>query len=206
MKNLTKICLLVIGTSTLLTSCGNMTFTKRHYNKGYYVDLGLNQGVKNNKVKDQEKRQNKVKIIEETKQNEVFLAEINNSSNYEQENVSASVNDGFQNIAPAVEKTTYEKSVKIEGSKNSNETSSFTKLKDKAQNLRLFSKVNKMQKKAMKSPASGEAHSLLWIIVVVILILWLIGFLFGGFGVGNLYNLLLLIALILLILWLLRII
>ncbi|HWY38270.1 MAG TPA: DUF5670 family protein [Bacteroidia bacterium] len=40
----------------------------------------------------------------------------------------------------------------------------------------------------------------------MILILWAIGFLAGGFGLGGLINLLLLVALILLILWLLRII
>jgi hypothetical protein len=53
--------------------------------------------------------------------------------------------------------------------------------------------------------AAGAALSLLWIIIVVILILWLIGILAGGFGLGGLINLLLVIALILFILWLLRI-
>jgi hypothetical protein len=56
--------------------------------------------------------------------------------------------------------------------------------------------------------ADGErdALSLFWIIILVILILWLFGFLLGGFGLGGLINLLLVIALILLILWLLRIV
>jgi hypothetical protein len=51
----------------------------------------------------------------------------------------------------------------------------------------------------------GAALSLLWIVIVVILILWLIGILAGGFGLGGLINVLLIIALVLLILWLLRV-
>jgi len=50
-----------------------------------------------------------------------------------------------------------------------------------------------------------DALSLLWIVIVVILILWLIGIIAGGFGLGGLINLLLVIALILLVLWLLRV-
>lgn len=49
-----------------------------------------------------------------------------------------------------------------------------------------------------------DGLSLLWIVILVILILWAVGYL--GFGAGNLINLLLVVALILLILWLLRII
>src|SRR6185312_9721473 len=50
------------------------------------------------------------------------------------------------------------------------------------------------------------ALSLLWIVIIVILILWLIGIIAGGWGLGGLINLLLIIAIILLVLWLLRII
>lgn len=53
--------------------------------------------------------------------------------------------------------------------------------------------------------AAGAALSLLWIVIVVILIIWLLGLVAGGWGLGGLINLLLLIAVILLILWLLRI-
>jgi len=53
--------------------------------------------------------------------------------------------------------------------------------------------------------ATQNGYSLLWIIVVVLLIFWLLGFLTGGVGIGNLINLLLVVALILLILWLLKV-
>jgi Family of unknown function (DUF5670) len=55
------------------------------------------------------------------------------------------------------------------------------------------------------SGAARDGLSLLWIVIVVILILWLIGLIAGGFGLGGLINILLIIALILLILWLLRV-
>ena len=48
-----------------------------------------------------------------------------------------------------------------------------------------------------------DGLSLFWIIILVILILWALGF---GFGVGDIIHVLLVIALVLLILWLLRIV
>ncbi len=56
------------------------------------------------------------------------------------------------------------------------------------------------------SASEREGHSLLWIVVVVLIILWALGIISGSFGLGILINLLLLIALILLILWLFRIV
>jgi hypothetical protein len=50
-----------------------------------------------------------------------------------------------------------------------------------------------------------DGLSLFWVVILVIIILWAIGF-FAGWGTGGLINLLLVVALILLILWLLRII
>ncbi|MBK6834313.1 MAG: lmo0937 family membrane protein [Bacteroidetes bacterium] len=54
--------------------------------------------------------------------------------------------------------------------------------------------------------SSGDGLSLLWIVILVLLILWALGLISGGFGLGGFINILLVIALILLILWLLRII
>ncbi len=74
-------------------------------------------------------------------------------------------------------------------------------------NIKLIKKLSlKSMKKSTPAPIVGEALSLLWIVILVLVILWLLGFITGGFGLGGLIHLLLLIALILLILWLLRII
>jgi hypothetical protein len=51
-----------------------------------------------------------------------------------------------------------------------------------------------------------EGYSLLWIVVVLLLILWALGFLAGGLALGGLIHVLLVLALILFILWLVHII
>jgi hypothetical protein len=51
-----------------------------------------------------------------------------------------------------------------------------------------------------------EGYSLLWVVVVLLLILWALGFLAGGIALGGLIHVLLVLALILFILWLLHII
>lgn len=69
------------------------------------------------------------------------------------------------------------------------------------------SKHSLFEKNKIGSSASDkDGLSLFWVVILVLLILWALGFLTGGFGLGGLINLLLVIALILLILWLLRIV
>jgi hypothetical protein len=61
--------------------------------------------------------------------------------------------------------------------------------------------------KSLKKEARGssdDALSLLWIVILVVLLLWLLGVIAGGLGLGGLIHILLVIALILLILWLIR--
>ncbi|HXU28576.1 MAG TPA: DUF5670 family protein [Bacteroidia bacterium] len=61
-------------------------------------------------------------------------------------------------------------------------------------------------KKAAPDDVVVDALSLFWIIILILLILWLVAILTGGWGLGWAIHILLVIALILLILWLLRII
>lgn len=65
------------------------------------------------------------------------------------------------------------------------------------------------QKKARLNASNtfpNEGYSLLWIVVLIVLLLWALGHLAGGLGLGGLINILLVIALVLLILWLLRVV
>jgi len=80
-----------------------------------------------------------------------------------------------------------------------------TKIDDSEFSLSDFKFKNQLKSSLFPSlaPASGDL-SLLWIIIIILLILWALGFISGNFG--GLVHLLLVIALILLILWLLRII
>lgn len=203
MKNLTKLCVLVLGASFLLNSCGSVKIEKRHFNKGYYVDLGMKHSTKNNKVSTQEKQQKEVVIEEET----ILLTEASNVSKNEETSVVSSVvtSDNSQNNTSGFGQKSFANSVKDLEVNNEGEKSKFNTIKTKIASNRIVSKINKLQKKSMKIPAADDAHahSLLWIIIVVIIILWLLGFLYGS--LGSLIHLLLLIALILLILWLLRV-
>lgn len=64
-----------------------------------------------------------------------------------------------------------------------------------------------MKKSALKPLVRDDSGlSLFWVVILILLILWAIGWLTGGFGLGNLIHLLLVAALVLLILWLLHII
>lgn len=67
-------------------------------------------------------------------------------------------------------------------------------------------KAAESQQPLMPVVRDDDGLSLFWAVILVVVILWAIGFLTGGFGLGNLIHLLLVVALILLILWLLRII
>ena len=53
---------------------------------------------------------------------------------------------------------------------------------------------------------ADDALSLFWIIILILLILWLVAILSGGWGLGGYVHIILIVALVLLILWLLRII
>ncbi len=70
----------------------------------------------------------------------------------------------------------------------------------------LLEKAEKVKEKISPPASSDDALSLLWIVIVIILILWLLGYALGGLGLGGAIHILLVIALILLILWLLGII
>ena len=81
--------------------------------------------------------------------------------------------------------------------------------KSKTSELDSHQKAPKATLKNLKKAMHGsndEALSLIWIVILVVLLLWLLGFIAGGFGLGPFIHLLLVIALILLILWLLRVI
>jgi hypothetical protein len=66
--------------------------------------------------------------------------------------------------------------------------------------------VKKAVTRAGAAASSGDALSLFWIVILILLVLWVAGLIGGGWGLGWVINVLLVIALVLLILWLLRIV
>lgn len=53
-------------------------------------------------------------------------------------------------------------------------------------------------------PDSSRRHIMLWTIIVILLVLWLLGFSFAGAATGNLIHILLIVAVVVLVLQLVR--
>lgn len=193
MKKILILSSLCILASILLSSCGtHLSMTKRHYNKGYYVSNTNNRRAIS---QPQEKR----------------AISGNTTPSYYLTPVVADESDlnAYQPKSLATGQGSFTASTKkIQHSAVQNKN--IQRISPKKM---LLSKQATIQNgydtlKAKKIVSDGERNglSLFWLIILVILILWAVGFLAGGFGLGGLINLLLLVALILLILWLLRIV
>lgn len=195
MKKIIKInifCLLIVA---FVSSCGtNGSITKRHYTKGYYVA--------HSKGKHKVSAENKdFKVAQQKEIETIFISSSNQT-----------VKDNFANNSENGNKVLDKSTLFASPVKKPVLINTRTVFKNQ---LRLDPvlkassfKGNKHSIFIKSSAASSEDDglSLLWIVIVVLLVLWALGLISGGFGLGGLINILLLIALILLILWLLRII
>ncbi len=179
----------------IASSCNNsrgLTITKRHYSKGNYVSVNKKQknfvyhepakkilqgiNVPKEIVPRSVESINEEKLVEANVDQKLSTSEINNTNRLED-----LINEAeTQKIKEATQKESLNKLSKINQAKH------------------LFH-LNKIQ------PDAG-ARSLFWLVITILLIIWLIALISGGWGLGGLVNLLLLVALILFILWLLRLI
>jgi hypothetical protein len=163
---------------------------KRHYRNGYYVS-------RSNSVLPKPLGR---EVIE--KEKPVFASQQMVGQSVEK-NVFADVPDGSDDKGDRM---------KTEG--NSSFKKSVARVKSTA-----LSKINAARSLSFKNSGSlkqyatshidrddDDALSFLWTVIALVLIIWLIAFLMGGWGLGGLIHVLLVIALVLLILWLLRII
>jgi hypothetical protein len=193
MKHLFKRIVLFIGTSALIFSCSrdsSLSFTKRHYRNGYYVEYA------------DKKSTLKLKAHETALTEEPTLT-------------------SQKTIGPKVERNLIIK----DGNTNESKGGIVSKNKStstKGINLKLVterpslllpathSKTNtpiyKFHVKGVQDTTNEDVRSFFWTVILVILVLWLIAVLTGGWGLGGLVHLFLVVALILFILWLLRII
>lgn len=183
--------------SILVASCGSSaTFTKRRYNKGYYVSTNFK---KHSVETQQDEEESKGQIeINETPENTVTAS--NNTENTNSEIRSAEHSDAVN-----TENESNQESNRVEEQKE--ETTKPSSIQTLKNNLNPIVKLKTTiadKKSKHPSHSDGDALSLLWIVIVVLIILWALGLIAGEFG--GLIHLLLVIALILLILWLLRII
>lgn len=185
MKKLITLSLVCLLTSILFSSCSKMTIAKRHYNNGYYVDLG------NKKKKQSAEQTEENKVVQIKTTGSLYSIDdttiLNPVVSLAENNVASSKKNAPREVIlkQDIKQALMYKIKIIESSKSQLHYS-----RSKIKKLRSLSSEN-------------NGLSLFWIIILVLLILWVLGL--AG-GLGGFINLLLLVALILLILWLLRVI
>ena len=187
MKKITLFTVYCIVTGFLLSSCGtNFSLLKRHYTKGYYVEHSSG------------KHKSSVSIGKGIKSGDEITAQVHSQF------IRPDVQDNFADIEHKESTTTPIVTNRDQQDKESAKVQKgLTKKKEISQRKfpeRMYSKLVPVESD------SDKALSFMWIVITIIFLIWLIGFLAGGFGLGNLIHLLLVVVLILLILWLLRII
>jgi hypothetical protein len=175
----------IIACAIFLASC---SLTKRHYTNGYYVahNAGKSSTAKN-----------KEQITDKKKQQPLYSAQniYDNSGVDNPKPISLTANE----IVAANNKETPAKITPAPAYKK-HEGFNVPKI-FQAENAKSF-----QVKKADPDSLASDALSLFWIIILILLILWLVAILTGGWGLGDFVHILLVVALILLILWILRII
>ena len=192
MKKLITLSTICIITSLLFSSCkSNMSVTKRHYNKGYYIA--------HSKGKQTVTAPKEEKVVQMKTRNTLYSVQ-----NLPNQNII----NGYSNPSPVVNNTVITASNEKNQSKvvSQKNTKQILKLKNRfITNPVVQIKHAMSETKKISSRDDGGGLSLFWIVILLLLILWAVGFLFFT-SIGSLIHVLLVIALVLLILWLLRII
>ena len=189
MKKLLYLLTGILLAAFILPSCGSSySITKRRYTKGYYVDRSPGK-QSTPKVHHRAAGQNSALATAE--EQEAFRA-IEYVKKPET-NVSRPEKITTASAATPV------KARKIITAKNDVAPVELA-FKNPVKAFRLASDLTK------QAAAQDDALSLIWILLVVLLVIYILGALNDGFGLGNLIHLLAVILVVMLILWLLRII
>ena len=194
MKKLITFSAVCFIASILFSSCSsNLSIAKRHFNNGYYI--AYSNGKQAVHTPKEEEKVVQTKIIQPlySVQNKI---EQNTIVGYSDQSALAGNNDIVASNGKVKHKSISQRTIK-------------QALKQK---IKFFEdptlEITNTQfetNKVRSDSSDNEGLSLFWVVILIILVLWALGF--WGFGlVSGLINLLLLIALILLILWLLRIV
>ncbi|HXC04455.1 MAG TPA: hypothetical protein VNZ86_06860 [Bacteroidia bacterium] len=192
MKKNFKICVLSLLTVLGISSCTlQNSLVKRHYNTGYYVARAEKPSDPDSREQARENIRSKAPVAPMAKK------EVSH------------IDTGSSQVIVSHEFARSLKPVAAEPSRNFPVTAN-AKDKSNHSGFMPFAPVHVSQQlkdiKHLKSEGEREGLSLFWLVILILLILWLLGLIGGGWGLGILINVLLLFALILLILWLLRIV
>lgn len=198
MKKVFKLSVICLILSILTASCGSSAnFTKRRYTKGNYVSYNFKKQSVETEQDEEEENTSQIEI-NETPENTIIASNITINTNSELRSTD------HTDVLNTENESNQESNGAEEQKEEKTKPSSIQKMKNNLNPI-VKLKTTIADKKSKQAPQSdGDALSLLWIVIIVLLILWALGFISGSFG--GLVHLLLVIALILLILWLLRVI
>lgn len=191
MKNLFTLTVIAILSSILLSSCGSgMSITKRRYTKGYYVNRTPKPADTKEAITTKNPKQSSEPVIVQV------MPEV--KKNAEKQTVQNSNTDNKNTeLARAVTKKESVQNQDFRKQQVNNVFSDFSI----QQPFKTIDKAIDTYK--LSADSDDDGLSLFWIIILVLLILWALGFISGNFG--GVVHVLLIIALVLLILWLLKV-
>jgi hypothetical protein len=193
MKKLITYNVMCLVVAIAFSSCmSNIAITKRHYNKGLYIDYSNNKETA---------LINKGRAVQPKLQTTISTGQTQSEQNTKASNpVILSKVQSVVTIK-SLEKAAYTPTVQPA-------TKQLTA--NAMENIAVPVTQMKPYVSGVSNVTDGDEHhrrdtlSLFWLVILVVLILWLILFIVGG--LGGFIDLLLLVAAVLLVLWLLRII
>ena len=205
MKNTITLLVAVLSIACVLPSCGT-TLVKRQHGSGYYVN-------KNPRVPNAVSDRSDNKHIKPRTTNAENSTPETDPSADEQATLIRKSNETETQLATNDQSyvTSEETALKTDQSTtvvNDQAQPAKPSLYEWASNTRLSPKMKfaSANKQSNSARTSEDGLSLFGIVILILLILWLVGAISGGWGLGGLIHILLIVALILLILWLLRVI
>jgi hypothetical protein len=182
MNNQRRLLPFVLITVFLFSACNSsLSITKRRYTKGYYIHhpSAPNALATENLLKKNHKQ----------------------TATTKEQNTVAAENEALASItgpqSPAAASPQKSRTTNAKTPERSLAPSEFI-----TQPVKSFTAL---KKQIEAHSAVGEALSLLWLLVVILLVVYIAGLLFDNFGAGWIIHLLLVAALVMFILWLLRI-
>lgn len=197
MKRAITLLTLLVFAGTMLPSCG-ITIVKRQHTGGYYVSTNHRYHADKSEavIRPDENESVASAQSKPAEEKEIAVAETPATVSEQVNTTDVPVTGKQDDAAPK----------KASEASSAQRSFSLNSMAEKVPMAKkMHSAVKKMKSKSA-APASDDALSLLWIVILVLLVLWALGLIGGGWGLGWAINVLLVIALILLILWLLRIV
>jgi hypothetical protein len=179
----------LIVVTFLFSACSQkLGLTKRHYKKGYYVESTNHIASEDITIKQKAVLKSKTQI-----KNSVLIEPFNNKSMLIDSRMSMAKEINSQPL------------VKININTKNHSLVLKKSVSEKIKDLKFKSITFELNNNLLTSSneESEDGLSLFWIVILILLLLWLFGYIILS---GGLINLVLALALVLLILWLLRII